>query len=93
MTATNDFGIHAISTSEKMAITIPREWLGSFLGILYHAEKRLAIHQAHHEEQGHLEESFALLSQRKLADAMCDVVTEAILYGVPKKSLPSENNA
>ena len=90
---TNDFGIHAVSTAEKMTITISREWLGSFLSLLYHAEKRLAVHQAHHEEQGHLEESFALLSQRKLADAMCDVVTEAILYGVPKKSFSSETNA
>jgi hypothetical protein len=88
-----DFGIHAVSTAEKMTITISREWIGSFLGVLYHAEKRLAIHQAHHGEHGHLDEAMTMQTQRQLVDGLCDVVTEAIMYGVPKKSLPSKNNA
>jgi hypothetical protein len=88
-----DFGLHAVCTAEKTTITIGREWLGSFLAILYNADKRLAVYQAHHDEHGNYEEASARKLQRELVDAMTEVVADAIMYGVPKKSLPSENNA
>jgi len=92
MTSDKDFGLHAVCTAEKTTITIGREWLGSFLAILYNADKRLAVYQAHHDEHGNYEEASARKLQRELVDAMTEVVADAIMYGVPKKS-PSENNA
>jgi hypothetical protein len=85
METENNYGIHAEVNPSTATITISRDWLGSLLGILYQAEKRLKVSHAHHDEQGKITEAIMLKWQLEMVDQMVEAVTDRILDTVPKK--------